>query len=212
MQIYIILQIKIMLNSCYKGFSYINKLVHLLLKIQIMNNRIIILIAFFLSFTLFLTAQTIDDYGFLVKVGDNAPDFSAKLTTGKTFQLSEHRGKIVMLQFTASWCSVCRKEMPYIENDIWEKLKGKKFIVVCVDRDEPLDVAIAFQQQMKISYPLALDPGADIFGLYAIKSSGVTRNVIIDEKGKIIFLSRLFKMEEFNEMKEVIFLAVDKLK
>ncbi len=200
-----------MLNSCYKGFNHLNKSLNLLLKIQIMNNRIIILITFFLSFPLFLTAQTIDDYGFLVKVGDNAPDFSAKLTNGASFQLSENRGKIVMLQFTASWCGVCRKEMPFIEKDIWEKLKGEKFVLIGVDRDEPLDIALKFQKQMKITYPLALDPAADIFGLYADLKAGVTRNIIIDEKGKIIFLSRLYKEEEFKEMTDVIFEAVAKL-
>jgi peroxiredoxin len=157
------------------------------------------------------TAQTHVDNGFIVKVGDKAPDFSTKLTNGKTFKLSEHRGKIIMLQFTASWCSVCRKEMPFIENDIWLKLKDKKFTLIGLDRDEPMDVALAFEKQMKISYPLGLDPGADIFGLYALKTSGVTRNVIIDEHGKIIFLSRLFEIQEFNTMKDVIFQAVKRL-
>jgi hypothetical protein len=63
---------------------------------------------------------------------------------------------------------------------------------------------------MKISYPLALDPGADIFALFALKKAGVTRNVIIDRKGKIIFLTRLFEREEFDEMKKVIFTELAK--
>ena len=58
---------------------------------------------------------------------------------------------------------------------------------------------------MKVTYPLALDPGADIFGLIALKEAGVTRNVIIDRNGKIIFLTRLYDREEFDRMKEVIF-------
>ncbi len=52
---------------------------------------------------------------------------------------------------------------------------------------------------------LALDPGADIFGLYANKETGVTRNVIIDRNRKIIFLTRLYDNKEFQEMKKVIF-------
>lgn len=177
-----------------------------------MINRIIVTIVFFLSSTLVLTAQSNEkNNGYLVSVGETAPDFSAKLADGKSFRLSENRGKIVMLQFTASWCSVCRKEMPFIEKDIWEKLKEEKFVLIGLDRDEPLDVVLKFQQQMKITYPLALDPAADIFGLYADLKAGVTRNVIIDETGKIIFLSRLFKEEEFKEMTEVIFEAVARL-
>ena len=57
---------------------------------------------------------------------------------------------------------------------------------------------------MGITYPLALDPGAKIFGLYADKKSGVTRNAIIDAEGNIAFLTRLFEREEFDEMKAVI--------
>jgi hypothetical protein len=51
---------------------------------------------------------------------------------------------------------------------------------------------------------MALDPGAEIFGLFADKNSGVTRNVIIGKNGKIIYLTRLFRMNEFLEMVEVI--------
>jgi hypothetical protein len=51
----------------------------------------------------------------------------------------------------------------------------------------------------------AQDPEADIFGLFALKEAGVTRNVIIDRKVKIIFLTRLFEREEFNRMKDIIF-------
>ena len=51
-----------------------------------------------------------DDVGYIVKVGEMAPDFTITLTDGKKVTLSELRGKVVMLQFTASWCGVCRKE------------------------------------------------------------------------------------------------------
>ena len=49
-----------------------------------------------------------------------------------------------------------------------------------------------------------LDENSEIFGLYALKTSGVTRNVVIDEKGKVVFLTRLFKEHEFNKMIEKI--------
>ncbi len=170
---------------------------------------LILLILFFSSST--INAQGADENGFLVKVGDKAPLFTAELTDGTVFDLENQRGKIVMLQFTASWCSVCRKEMPYIEDDIWQKLKEDNFILIGVDRDEALEVVLRYQQKMKITYPLALDPDAEIFGLYADLLAGVTRNVIIDENGEIIYLSRLFKLDEFYEMRDIIFKAVEKL-
>ena len=63
---------------------------------------------------------------------------------------------------------------------------------------------IQFQKDMGTTYPLALDPGAEIFGLFADKNSGVTRNVVIDQQGKIVFLTRLFEEKEYNQMIEVI--------
>jgi len=174
-----------------------------------MQKKLIILVLF--VFSLASYAQEADRNGFIVKVGDQAPDFSTQLSNGKTFQLSEQKGKIVMLQFTASWCSVCRKEMPYIEKDIWQVLKVKKFVLIGVDRDEPMDVILKYEKQMGISYPLALDPKADIFSLYAKLLSGVTRNVIIDANGKIIYMSRLFKLDDFHQMTDVIKTAVAKL-
>ena len=110
-----------------------------------------------------------------------------------------------MLQFTASWCSVCRTEMPFIEKDIWQVKKDAGLVVIGIDRDEPVEKVIQFRKDVKITYPLAMDPGADIFGLFAQKEAGVTRNVIIDRSGKIVFLTRLYKEEEFNRMKKLIF-------
>ncbi len=165
----------------------------------------IILLTFILSLISCSNNPKTDDRGYLVKVGDTAPDFVIKEASGKTYRLSDLKGKVVMLQFTASWCSVCRKEMPFIEEEIWQAKKDAGLVVLGIDRDEPAETVIKFQQDMGITYPLALDPGADIFGLYADKEAGVTRNVIIDRDGKIIFLTRLFDMEEFNSMKDVIF-------
>lgn len=110
-----------------------------------------------------------------------------------------------MLQFTASWCSVCRKEMPHIEKDIWLKHKSNKnFALYGIDLDEPLDKVKKFAEDIKITYPLALDPGGKIFYTFAEKNAGVTRNIIVDKTGKIVYLTRLYKEDEFNEMKQVI--------
>jgi peroxiredoxin len=142
-----------------------------------------------------------DSRGYLVKVGDQAPDnFELVLQNGTKTSLKELRGKIVILQFTASWCKVCREEMPYLESDIWQAYKDKGVVLVGVDRDEPLETVQKFYKDMKISYPLALDPGAQIFQKFADKKAGVTRNVVIDQEGKIRFLTRLYDKEEFSKL------------
>jgi len=170
----------------------------------------------FLAFTIFsisalaqlkeIPKQNIPaDYGYIVKTGQQMPDIELVLTDGKKVKTSDLKGKVVMLQFTASWCSVCRKEMPHIESEIWQKHKNNKsFALFGIDMDEPLDKVKKFAEDMKITYPLALDPGAVIFYTFAAKGAGVTRNVIVDKTGKIVYLTRLYKEDEFNEMKEVI--------
>ena len=145
-----------------------------------------------------------DSRGYIVNIGDLAPNFTMEYSTGEKVMLSDLRGKVVVLQFTASWCSVCRKEMPHLEKDVWQKFKDKDLLLIGIDRDEPLETVIQFQKEMGTTYPLALDPGAEIFGLFADKNSGVTRNVVIDQKGKIVFLTRLFEETEYNQMLKVI--------
>lgn len=144
---------------------------------------------------------TPDEVGYIVKVGGEAPDFEMTLTDGQKVKLSSLRGKVVMLQFTASWCGVCRKEMPFIEKDIWQKHKDNaSFALYGVDRDEPLEKVKAFAKQTKVTYPLGLDPGADIFAKYAVRNAGITRNVLIDKTGKIVMMTRLYNEEEFSAL------------
>ena len=146
-----------------------------------------------------------DERGYIVKVGDMAPDFEMTLSNGEHVQLSSLRGKVVMLQFTASWCGVCRKEMPYIESDIWAKHKDNAdFALYGIDREEPVEKINELIEKTGVTYPIGLDPEADIFKLYAEEKAGITRNVIIDRDGRIVMLTRLFEMDEFNEMVQVI--------
>ena len=145
------------------------------------------------------------DYGYIVKLGQTVPDFDLVLPDGSTTNTTALRGKVVMLQFTASWCGVCRQEMPHIEAEIWQKHKNNPdFALYGVDLDEPEETVIEFQKQIGITYPLALDPDGEIFYSFAAPGAGVTRNVILDKSGKIVFMTRLYEEEEFNQMKEVI--------
>lgn len=146
-----------------------------------------------------------DDRGYLVKVGDMAPDIEIRYLDGNVKKLSDFRGKTVMLQFTASWCGVCRKEMPFIEKDIWQPHKNNPgFVLIGIDLKESPEKTRKFAQDLKITYPLTLDPEGRSFYTYAARNAGVTRNIIIDKTGKIVYLTRLYDPQEFQEMVRLI--------
>jgi peroxiredoxin len=182
--------------------NYWNKIYHT-------GDIMVLLIASLLSI-IPLSAQTIQkeipaDYGYIVKLGQTLPDFELILPDGKTTTTKALRGKVVMLQFTASWCGVCRKEMPHIEAEIWQKHKNNPdFALFGIDLKEEKEKVVEFQKQIGITYPLALDLDGKIFYTFAAPDAGVTRNVIVDKEGQIVFMTRLYKDVEFNEMKKVI--------
>lgn len=141
------------------------------------------------------------EHEYLVKVGDIAPDFTLSYTDGTTFSLSALRGKVIMLQFTASWCGICRGEMPHIESRIWQPHKDNPdFVLVGVDREETREVVEKYTAQLGTTYPMLLDEKGDVFAQYALRKSGITRNVLIDRDGRIIKLTRRFVEPEFNDL------------
>ena len=175
-----------------------------------MNKKSLLLFLFLFVICFGAVAQgkdgvTVYDNEYLVKVGDVAPDFTLELTDGSSFTLSEQRGKVVMLQFTAGWCGVCRKEMPFIESDIWQRHKdNENFVLLGIDREETKEQIDAFIKKVGTTYPIAMDVNADVFAKYALRNSGITRNILIDKDGKIVMLTRLFNEEEFKSLVERI--------
>jgi peroxiredoxin len=173
-------------------------------------NRIILILIFFISVFSNLScaqmSETLPDArGFMVKLGGLAPDFTIEFADGSpSKKLSELRGKVVLLQFTASWCSVCLKEMPHLENEIWKVYKNKGLNLFGVDRKEKKEQVIKFAEKTNVTYPLIMDKNGDIYKLFAHPNSGVTRNVLIDKSGKIVFMTRLYEAEEFARLVEKI--------
>ena len=175
-----------------------------------MNKKSLLLFLFLFVICFVAVAQekspvVVYDNEYLVKVGDMAPDFTLELTDGSSFTLSEQRGKVVMLQFTAGWCGVCRKEMPFIERDIWQRHKDNaNFVLLGIDREETKEQIDAFIKKVGTTYPIAMDVNADVFASYALRNSGITRNVLIGKDGKIVMLTRLFNDDEFKSLVERI--------
>ena len=121
----------------------------------------------------------------LTKVGDLAPDFEVVTLDGQPFKLSDQRGKVVLVNFFATWCPPCREELPHLEKEVWQKFTGDNFSLVVLGREEDESVLRPFLDETEFTFPVAPDPDRAAFSKYA--SQYIPRNVVIDPEGTIIF-------------------------
>lgn len=137
----------------------------------------------------------------LVKVGEIAPDFEVEMLDGQKVRLSELRGKVVMLNFWASWCSPCMKEFQVLGAKIVEPFVGEDFVLLPVNREESREAVTKKMKAMKAEgkdFPVGLDLDRSIYSLYA--DAYIPRNFLIDREGRIAYLSVSYSEEEFEEL------------
>ena len=153
-----------------------------------------------LVFPLTFVPQNEENRGYRVKVGDPVPPLTLQMINGEIWTNKDFIDKTVVIQFTGSWCSVCKKEMPELESRIWQSYKEKDFLLIGIDIKDTRDRMISFIKKTGVTYPIAWDPEAEIFDLFTLKGAGVTRNIVINKRGEIVFLTRLFEEKEFQAM------------
>ena len=158
----------------------------------------------FFLFSLNSFSQNNINRGYKVNVGDFAPKINLELLDGQLVTNESLIGKVVVIQFTASWCSVCIKEMPHLEQEVWQRFKDDDFILIGVDLKEELEVVKNFIKKTEVTYPFTIDKYGSFFESFTLPKAGVTRNIVIDKTGKISFLTRLFDKKEFQQMIEHI--------
>jgi peroxiredoxin len=121
------------------------------------------------------------------KIGDTIADFALKDDQGKTVRLSEFRGKVVILNFYASWCPGCNEEAPQLEKEIWQKYKSRNVQVLGVavqEGDAPAAKFKKFRKDHGVTYPLLLDEPGDIIQKFGFV--GIPQGIVIDSKGKYV--------------------------
>lgn len=117
------------------------------------------------------------------KTSDKAPDFTLKLTDGKDIKLSNFKGKIIIVDFWATWCGPCRRGIPDLV-DIQKEYKNKVVVIgISLDNETKPDV-VPFMKQYKINYPIAYGT------MEVIKAYGnieaIPTSFVIDQSGKIV--------------------------
>ena len=115
-----------------------------------------------------------------------AADFTAPLAGGKRFRLADHRGKVVLINFWATWCPPCREEMPAMER-LWAHHKDNGFVLVAVSVDAKSDLVPPFVGEHKLTFPVALDPAMEVANLYGVR--GLPSSFIVDPQGNMAALA-----------------------
>ena len=119
----------------------------------------------------------------VVNIGQQAPDFSVKDQNGREIKLSDYRGKLVFLNFWATWCLPCIEEMPAMET-LNQTFKDRKFQMLAISVDNNWELVNQFYKEYKLTLPTFLDPGHQVANLFKVNKFPET--FLIDGNGYVI--------------------------
>lgn len=173
----------------FEDFFTVEKHISLLMRIKFF--MLLILLPF-----LSLAQQ---NQGTVTEIGDSIPPFSFEIERGKKVNISAYQGKLILVNLFATWCPPCNIELPLVQSKIWEKYGGNTdFALFVFGREEGWDKLAAFKRAKGFTFPILPDADRSIFNKFA--TSGIPRNIIIDQNGKIIYQSIGYSEKEFSEM------------
>lgn len=119
-----------------------------------------------------------------VKQGERMPAFSVTMLDGTTVRSADLAGKVVMINFWATWCPPCRAELKNIQKELLDRYAGNRdFVFLAISRGEKRETVEKFRAENGYTFPMGLDPDAAIYKLFAEK--GVPRTFIVGKEGKI---------------------------
>ena len=134
--------------------------------------------------------------------GDRAPDFSVPSLTGDgNVELGAYRGKVVYLDFWASWCGPCLKAIPEIE-EMRGEFPDDQFQVVAVNLDQKAKKALRFLEKNPIGYPSAADPKGSLPGQFGVET--MPTSYLIDRDGVIRYVHKGFSRGDGSRIREEI--------
>ena len=153
-------------------------------------------------FLLVFASSVFAHEGDVAKVGQNAPPFVGFATSGAQVSLESFKGKVVLLDFFATWCGPCMAEMPVIQRDIWEAYNSAGLVVIGIGREHQLKELTDFSKAKQITFTIVADPKREIYKQYATEY--IPRCYVIGKDGVVKFATVGYSTKEFSEMKSVI--------
>ena len=147
------------------------------------------------------------DASTIAKEGMEAPDFIVEMFDGQKVRLSDLRGKVVLVNFWATWCPPCREELTRVQTDIIDRFAGKDFVFLPISCGEEKQTVAAFRKRMNYTFPMGLDPDQKIFRRYA--KNYIPRNFLVGPDGKIILASIGYDKAEFEHLIKTIEKTLD---
>ena len=116
-----------------------------------------------------------------------APDFTLRTLNGPNLRLQEQRGRVVMINFWATWCGPCRQEMPHL-NSLYQKYKASGFVLLGVNVDDDTRNAAVVAAKLGVTFPVLLDTDKQVSRRYDLATMPST--VLIDRDGKVRYVHR----------------------
>ncbi|MDL2244025.1 TlpA disulfide reductase family protein [Parabacteroides sp. PFB2-10] len=158
--------------------------------------------AYVLTLCLFLAtvmakAQTSEQD--IVKVGDAMPSFTISLDDGKKINSNIYAGKVVLINFFATWCPPCQKELAEVQATLWPKYQNNKdFILLTIGREHSVADLLTYNEKKGFTFPLYPDKDRSIYGAFA--KSLIPRTYLIDKKGKVVMATVGFNQEDYQNL------------